>query len=121
MFPNVGCLRYAAAEDVVFKRALSEMSPYDAFTTFFSDLSIAEWYGGPSVIDTYERVVKEWSGNYKYFTEFVMALNHKSWEWHARKRVDLSELYAELYRKADGLVMKKFSPKEQEYYFRVTD
>ena len=83
---------YGACEERVFERQASECG-YERKTTFFSDLSLAEWLGAASVRDTYNNVVKSWFNDKVYFTEFVMSLNWKIWEQHARgndKWIDIS-------------------------------
>ena len=69
---------YASNEERLFGANL-ERTGYKRLTIFYSDLSIAEWYGKDSIKETYETVRKEWIDDYKYFTEFVMCLNWKSW------------------------------------------
>ena len=51
-------------------------------TTFYEDFSMAEMFGKEAIIDTYKRCLNEWSSDIKYFTEFVIALNHKILEWY---------------------------------------
>lgn len=111
--------QYSAVEQVKFTNAMAELG-YTTFTTFFGDLSIAEWYGKKGILDTYKNVVESWGSDYKYFTEFVMALNHKSFE-HFDKRPGLSSLYADLYHKATNYVYKHFSQEGKDYFFRITD
>ena len=115
-------LTFAAVEDNIFKRVTSETG-YQKFTTFFSDLSIADWFGVASIKDTHTRVVRDWLDDYKYFTEYVMALNHKSWEWNSRGVDELSRLYADLYYQADELFCEHYADNEEakRYYFEVTD
>lgn len=56
-----------------FKKVMED-SGYESFTTFSSDLTIAELMGGQKAIEeTFNRVVKEWKDDVKYFTEFAMA------------------------------------------------
>lgn len=119
---KISPLIYGAKEEKVFE-AIAGENGYERITTFFSDLSIAEWYGNESVKDTYNRVVKEWLSNVKYFTEFVLSLNWKSWEWYEREGEDseLGKLYSDLYYKADALALEKYKDKDAEYYFNTTD
>jgi len=90
--------QYAASEEAMFERILEDNGfGYKRITTFYSDLSIAECYGERSVKETFNDVCKNWIGDYKYFTEFVMCLNYKSWEMYSKGKEGLSKLYAELY------------------------
>lgn len=115
--------QYSAIEQAKFNNVMAECG-YEAFTTFFGDLSIAEFVEGASgVKDTYNNVIKSWGSDIKYITEFVMALNHKCWEHHAAGKAELSKVYADLYYKADDFVVDKFKDDEEalSYYYRVTD
>ena len=77
---------------------------YEPMYTFYEDLSIAEKFGLGAVQETYDTIMKNWSNDYKALTEFVMALNWKTWE-HADKEgrcsSKLCELYIKLFEKAE--------------------
>lgn len=122
---------YASMEEKIFEQNLYD---YERITTFFSDLSIAEVYGISSVKDTYKNVMTNWIGDIKYITEFVMALNHKCWEWYERynretdktykeKYKNLSQLYSELYYKAYDKVTEHYSNDKNalSYMYNVLD
>lgn len=112
---------YAAAEEkCVFERQAAECG-YERKTTFFSDLSIAEWYGASSVRDTFNRAVSAWLHDVVYFTEFVMCLNWKIWEWNARGNDELALVYDELWRKANDLACDTYKGEDADYYYRTTD
>ena len=113
-------LVYGACEEKVFERMASECG-YTRKTTFFSDLSIAEWLGAASVRDTYNNVVKSWFNNKEYFTEFVMSLNWKIWEQNARGNDELARVYNELWEKADELVQETWTGDNLSYYLQTTD
>ena len=113
-------LLYGACEEQVFERMASECG-YTRKTTFFSDLSLAEWLGAASVRDTYNNVVKSWFNDKVYFTEFVMSLNWKIWEQNARGNDELARVYDELWKKADALVMDKWTSENLQYYLQTTD
>ena len=113
--------QYAAAEEkCIFERQAAECG-YERKTTFFSDLSIAEWYGADSVRDTYKNVMRSWVNNVVYFTEFVMSLNWKIWEHHARGNEELALVYDELWREADELACNTYKGDDADYYYRTTD
>ena len=121
-FMNV--FQYAAAEQATFSEIMMENSGYETFTTFYSDLSIAEAVSSVNGInDTYNRVCKEWITNYKYFTEFCMALNIKAWEYapNARNNEELCALYSDLYYKARDLAYDNFDDEGKQYFFDMTD
>lgn len=117
---------YAAHEESFFEVNLKQFG-YKRITTFYSDLSIAEWYGSKSIKETYEMVCKEWIGDYKYFTEFIMCLNYKSWEHYDNKKSELSSLYSDLYYKAIDLFYEHYDGDDPEceeardYFFKITN
>lgn len=118
----MNALTYAAIEQNKFNQTMAEFG-HKAFTTFFGDLSIAEYVGGEDgVKDTYRNVVASWGNDIEYFTEFVIALNHKIWE-HYEKKPKLAEVYDNLWRKAQQLVEKNFKDDKDAlaYYYRETD
>lgn len=76
----------ARLSESYFEQVMGD-SGYKRITTFSSDLTIAEVMEGANGIEnTFKRVVKEWKDDVKYFTEFVMALNIKSWECFDMKK-----------------------------------
>lgn len=115
---------YAAAEErCVFERQAAEFG-YERKTTFFSDLSIAEWYGKSSILETFFNVVyspNNWVHNVVYFTEFVMCLNWLGWLWYERNFEELSKLYFELYEEALNLAYEKYSGDDLSYFIKTLD
>lgn len=112
---------YARREEVNFERQLNETGK-ERKTTFFSDLSIAEWYGRRyAITDTYNRIVSEWLNDREYFQEFVLALYWKSWEWYDRGNEDFARLYSKLYRKADELAGRTYKGDELRAYYTYID
>jgi len=117
---------YAAKEERLFEVNV-EQTGYKRLTTFYSDLSIAEWYNPDSIKKTYETVCKEWINDYKYFTEFVMCLNLKAWEHDARGNNNLSSLYSDLYYQAMDLFYDHYKGNDKtdkearDYFFNTTD
>ena len=89
-------------------------------TTFYEDFSMAEMFGKEAIIDTYRRCLSEWSSDVKYFTEFVVALNHKIREWHWKEN-KVERLYSDLRQKADSYALEIFQGKDKEYYLREVD
>ena len=113
---------YVAHEEQIFRQMAAQVG-YAPFTTFYADLSIAECYGASGITDTFERVSKEWLSNYKYWTEFTLCLNWKSWEMADRNNVELGSLYADLYYKARDMFYDKYEGNNEatSYFFEVTD
>lgn len=89
-------------------------------TTFYTDFSMAEMFWKKAIIDTYKRCMKEWSSDVRYFTEFVIALNHKIRDWY-EKDVEVAKIYDELWREADSLALEIFSGEDKKYYLKTTD
>ena len=118
-FTNV--LRYANANEVMFKRVMGEMG-YEPKTTFFADMSMAEWYGAKGIKDTYNRVIAEWLDNIEYITEFYMVLNHKIWQLY-EKYEDLARVYNDLWEKCENAISEHYKDNEDalSYFYRVTD
>lgn len=110
---------YAAANEQMFEDNYNDMG-HKRLTTFFSDLSIAEWYGIPSVKDTFNNVMKHWSKDTKYFTEFVICLNHKIWQ-HYEDDEPLARVYNELWEKASAYVEANWKGDDLSYYYQMTD
>lgn len=97
-------------------------SGYKRFTTFSSDLTIAEVMEGEKGIkETFNRIVREWKDDVKYFTEFVLALNIKSWESLDRGNKELTDLYIELYYVARDKALATFEGDDLSYFIRTID
>ena len=107
----------------MFSETLKECSGYETISTFYADLSIADVCGLDSIKDTIKRVKEEWFNDYKMFSEFVLALNHKSWEWDARQEVEGSEeikkLYIEQYYYFDDYCLDNYKGEALDYYLSV--
>ena len=97
--------------------------------TFTSDFAIADWYGKSEVKDTYKRVKNEWLGDYKAFTEVVIALNMLSWAHAALQRQgfdgreEFIKLYADLYHTATRDFYDRYGENREacDYFFEMTD
>lgn len=70
---------YASSCEYSFEQFLQSVGK-ERKTTFFSDLSIAEWYGTVAVKDTYNRVMDSCGDDLEYMCEWVIALNQKIWQ-----------------------------------------
>ena len=123
MNKETNVFQYANNCEKIFEANLANVGNYRRRTMFYSDLSIAEWYNEDSVKDTYKRVMKEWIGNIEYITEFILCLNWKCWEHHAKKNESLSLLYHDLYYEAADKVCEHYKndKKSLEYYYEILD
>lgn len=99
---------------------MTKMTGYIPVTTFWSDFTIADRFGSKAVKETFNRAFNEWKTNYIYLTELVMILNWKSWEHH-EENGSLSELYTELFEKADQYAIENLKDDELTYFLQTTD
>ena len=99
---------------------IEELNGYRPITTFWMDFDIAERFGSAAIKDTFNRAFSEWKTDYKYLTELVMVLNHKSWRFMDTNN-DYCQLYADLYYKAHDYALKHLKGLELKYYFEITD
>lgn len=115
-------LRYAAAEEANWKRNLQAMTSYTPQTTFFADFSIAEFCGRENAVrETYSRALNAWKKDIKYMTELCLVLNHKIWEWNARKDNVMTYCYNQLWEICSDYIEDHFKGDELRYYYQVTD
>lgn len=112
-------LKYAAVQQANFAANFREMG-HEPKTTFFGDLSIAEWYGPKDVQETFDRVKTEWGRNVEYWTEFVIALNWKIWQWYNNNDT-LATLYNTLWEQADQHARDTFTGDDLDYFYSTTD
>jgi hypothetical protein len=107
-----------------FFESMCGMTGYKPQTTFWTDFAIAEADAVKGVLETYERIMKEWSDNYIYLTELVMVLNWNIWYWHHGESCyakDLTEAYNELWEKTSEYALDHLKGKELEYYLRTVN
>ena len=112
-------LEYAHRNEVMFENQCNEIGNKRQ-TTFYSDLSIAEFYGIGAVKDTYKRVVNSWLTDVEYFTEFVMCLNWKIYQ-HYQKNAALARAYNDLWEEADDIARNMYHGDDLKYYLSTTD
>jgi hypothetical protein len=110
---------YASINEQYFEQFLESVDK-ERKTTFFADLSIAEWCGNNAVDDTYNRVMKSWGDDLEYMCEWVIALNQKIWQHH-KSNPELGRLYDELWRKADEYCMNAFKGDDLTAYLNYVD
>ena len=105
---------------MTFSEYMLQETGYKTITTFWEDFSIADRYGTNSIKDTFNRAFNEWKSNYKYLTELVIVLNYKSWYYNERNDT-YSQLYAQLWEKADAYACDNLTGEELEYFYSTTD
>lgn len=89
-------------------------------TTFDMDFAIADHFGVNAVKDTFNRAFKEWKSDARYLTELVMVLNHRCWFWYGKNNA-LSEIYSDLFYKAQGWAYDHLKGEELAFFLEVTD
>jgi len=100
---------------------VNEMNGYKFQTTFWNDFSIADKFGANAVKDTYKRAFNEWKDDYIYLTELVLVLNWKCWQHYEDGNQKLSEVYSDLFYKAQDYAYENLEGDELSYFYRTTD
>ena len=121
----LNAIQWANVSESMFKDRFNKEKcrDYERFTTFFFDLSIAEYYGNDAIEETYDSVVKSWLSDYKYFAEFVLCLNWKILSWYGLGCKDVGLIYDKLWKKADALIWERYGKDEEasSYIFNILD
>ena len=99
---------------------IEELNGYRPMTTFWMDFDIADRFGADAIKDTFCRAFTEWKRDYKYLTELVLVLNHKSWQWYERND-EYCELYVSLYEMAETYAVDNLKGQELKYFLEITD
>ena len=103
---------------------MCKMTGYEPKTTFWRDFVNAEHFGVDGIRDIYERIMHEWRGNYIYLTELVLVLNWNIWYWNGAGTSlaeKFTELYNELWEKADQFALDNLAGEELQYFLRTVD
>lgn len=93
---------------------------YEVKTTFWQDFSIAERFGANAIKETYERVYNEWKNDVVYWTELVMVLNHKIWEFYEHDQ-KIAKVYNTLWLTADEYALNTFKGEDLDYFLSTVD
>lgn len=100
---------------------IQQETGYEPQTTFYTDFSIADVFGGvPAVKDTFKRAFAGWRNNAIYLTELVMVLNWKIWE-HYGHDDKLARIYNDLWRYADDYARENLKGDDLAYFYSTTD
>lgn len=111
--PNV--FAYAATCEHCVERQLEDLKGCERKTTFTADLSIGEWVSGWSgVFDTLRRCMVEWRDNVEFMSEFVLCVNWKAWEHHARQNFMWAKFYSLLYEGVRDLMYDYYEGDEDK-------
>ena len=110
---------YASANESNFEYFLNSVGK-ERKTTFYADLSIAEWCGVEAVCDTYKRVMDSWGDDLEFMCEWVIALNQKIWQ-HYENNPAIGQVYDTLWRSADEYCMNHFKGDDLTAYLKYVD
>ena len=119
--PNV--FSYGATSEHCMEIHLAETGK-ERKTTFMHDLSIGEWCEGKfGVVDTCYRAMKEWKDYEDYMAEFVLCVNWKAWEHHARGNKEWCKFYSLLYEFVRDLVYEYYEDNSEKtaYVYNYLD
>ena len=110
----VNVWQYAATSEMNMERQLRDLKGEERKTTFMSDLSIGEWYGMRGVLDTVKDAVTSWKDDETYMAEFILCLNLKLLEHHARGNVSWVRLYVYLFEDIRDLIYDYYEGDEKK-------
>ena len=92
---------------------------YKRKTTYTSDFSIAEWCvfveGMSAIASTLRNALTNWRDNIEFFSEIVLVLNLKSWEYAARRNKEYSVMYQTLYLATKDLYFDWFNESHKDH------
>lgn len=94
---NMNVLQYSLWCEVNFRRNLKDNTGLVSKWTWFSDISIAEWFGVSEVFKTIMTAIRQWIDNYECIAELLLSVNYKAWEMSARKKTYWTSYYSKLY------------------------
>lgn len=120
---DLDVFQYAMVCERLFEKRLEELTGRERISTFYADLSLSEYLGLNSVLDTCKNVCKNWKDNVEMFSEFVLAVNWKAWEHAARNNNNWAQAYSKLYYAIDALAGEYYADDEEkaDYYFQYLD
>ena len=120
---DLDVFQYAMVCERLFEKRLKELTGRERISTFYADLSIAEYFGLNSVLDTCINVCKNWKDNVEMFSEFVLAVNWKAWEHAGRNNDNWAQAYSHLYYAIDELISQYYTDdaEKADYYFQYLD
>lgn len=99
---------------------IERMTGYKPMTTCYMDFSIAEPFGESAVLETYDSLFEVMKCDYRWLTEFVMALNWKIWE-HYETNEKLARVYNSLWEQAQEYALNNLHEDELNYFYSTTD
>lgn len=105
--------------------ALAHMFGYEPISTFWDDFTYAEQSGVNKIKEMAASLFEDWKDDYKFLTELIMVINHKSWYWNDYNNDEYTKLYSDLYYEYDDKAITYLESKQDQealnYYFRTLD
>lgn len=95
--------------------------------TFHTDFALALMFGHNAVLETYDRVKKEWLSSPDYWTAAVVAINILSWQCYERNKQSECDLFSDLYYRARDDFYNYYASDSasdkliRQYFFDITD
>lgn len=114
---------YACSEQAWFCKQMAEIGAYKPTSNSFAELSVAELFGDEAIRIAFNKLSELYLSDYKKYTDLVMAVNWKAWEWEGRNDAAYSKFYSLLYYEADERFWQHFEHDDvaKNYYFQTTD
>ena len=121
--PMPNAMVYGAQSEYTMECQLKELKGEERKTTFMSDLSVGEWFGVPSVIDTMRNALANWVDDVEYASEFILCVNWKAWEHDARGNKQWAVFYLSAYEYIIDLLYDYYEGDEEKtsYMWRYLD
>ena len=92
---------------------------------FWKAFDDAEEAGIDTILVIANILFQRWKDSIKELTEFVMVVNHKSWDHYEKDNDELSEVYTELYykyyEKAIEYLESKKRAEDLSYFIKTLD
>ena len=120
---GLNVFQYAAVCEHLFEQRLADLTGRERISTFYADLSIAEFFGLDGVLDTCKNVCRHWRDSVEMFSEFVLCVNWKAWEHAGRNNDNWAQAYSQLYYAIDELISQYYADdaEKADYYFQYMD
>ena len=107
---------------MIYENFLSQFTDWRPTQLYWQRFSIADSYGKNEIQKVYSEIFKEAKTDYKFLTELVMVLNHKSWE-HSQYQGNssISKLYSDLFYETKEYAEDVLSGIELSYFLDTID
>lgn len=107
-------MTYARTCEINFERNLEYFTGKKREWTFFSDISIGEWFGFHATSGTIKRCFKEWIRDKEATAELLISIYFKSLEMAARELNNWSQFYTGIYEGLKDLVLDYYDSNDKD-------